>query len=78
MDSFFRKNALIGLAEIVCRLPLVFTVGYLARSVGTEIFGNWALILAFQVFIVGIAGLGLSSSLSRYVPAALPAKRRPT
>jgi O-antigen/teichoic acid export membrane protein len=70
MDSFFRKNALIGLAELLCRLPLVFTVGYLARSVGAEIFGNWALILAFQVFVVGVAGLGLSSSLSRYGPAA--------
>lgn len=70
MDSFFRKNALIGLAEVACRLPLVFTVGYLARSVGTEVFGNWALILAFQVFVASIAGLGLSSSLSRFVPAS--------
>ena len=70
MNSFFRKNTLIGLAEIICRLPLVFTVGYLARSVGAETFGNWALILAFQVFIVGVTGLGLSSSVSRFVPAS--------
>jgi O-antigen/teichoic acid export membrane protein len=69
VNTFFRKNFLIGLSEILCRLPLVFTVGYLARSVGTEIFGNWALILAFQVFIASVAGLGLSSSLSRFVPA---------
>jgi len=70
VTRFFHYNAAIGLAEIVCRLPLVFTVGYLARSVGTEIFGNWALVLAFQVFVVGVAGLGLSSSLSRFVPAS--------
>ena len=70
MNSFFRKSALIGLAEISCRLPLVFTVGYLARSVGTEVFGNWTLILAFQVFVASVAGLGLSSSLSRFVPAS--------
>ena len=70
MTSFYRYNAAIGLAEIACRLPLVFTVGYLARSVGTEIFGNWALVLAFQVFVVGVAGLGLSSSLSRFIPAS--------
>ena len=69
MYPFFRKNALIGVAEILCRLPLIFTVGYLARSVGADNFGNWALIVTFQVFIVGIAGLGLSSSLSRFVPA---------
>lgn len=69
MHSFFRKNAQIGLAEIVCRLPLVFTVGYLARSIGVYNFGNWSLIVAFQVFVVSFAGLGLSSSLSRYVPA---------
>lgn len=66
MTSFFRKNALIGAAEILCRLPLIFTVGYLARSIGTGVFGNWALLVAFQVFLAGIAGLGLSSSLSRH------------
>jgi O-antigen/teichoic acid export membrane protein len=70
VTSFFRGNIAIGMAEIVFRLPLVFTVGYLARSVGTEVYGNWALVLAFQVFVVGVAGLGLSSSLSRFVPAS--------
>jgi O-antigen/teichoic acid export membrane protein len=70
VNSFFRKNVAIGLAELVCRLPLIFTVGLLARSVGTENFGNWALILVLQVFVVGFAGLGLSSALSRYVPSA--------
>jgi len=70
VDAFFRKNAVIGLAEILCRLPLIFAVGYLARSVGTENFGNWALIVVFQVFVVGVAGLGLSSSISRYAPAS--------
>jgi len=72
MNSFFRKNVVIGAAELVCRLPLIFTVGVLARSVGTEAFGNWALILVLQVFVAGMAGLGLSSALSRYVPAAPP------
>lgn len=65
MKDFFRKNAAIGVAEILGRLPLIFTVGFLAASVGTEAFGNWALILAFQAFLAGVAGLGLSSSLSR-------------
>ncbi len=70
MNTFFGKSAAIGAAEILCRVPLVFTVGYLARSVGTESFGNWSLVLAFQVFIASIAELGLSSSLSRFVPAS--------
>ncbi len=61
---------MVGLAEVFCRLPLIFTVGYLARSIGAENFGNWVLILTFQVFIGGFAGLGLSSSLSRFVPAS--------
>lgn len=74
MNSFFRKNFLIGAAEIVCRLPLVFTVGYLARSVGTANFGNWALILTYQVFVAGVAGLGLSSSLSRFAPSCRTAE----
>ena len=66
MDSIFRKSALIGVAEIVFRLPLVFTVGYLARSIGAEDFGNWALVVAFQVFVGRLCGLGLSSSMFRY------------
>ena len=72
MDSFFRKTALIGVAEIFCRVPLIFTVGYLARNIGAENFGNWTLILALQVFIVGFASLGLSPALSRYAPACRP------
>jgi len=68
--TFFRRNAVIGAAELACRLPLIFTVGVLARGVGTETFGNWSLILVLQVFVAGFAGLGLSSSLSRYAPAA--------
>ncbi len=66
--SFFRKNATIGLAELICRAPLVFTVGYLARSIGADNYGNWALVVAFHVFVASFAGLGLSSSLSRFVP----------
>jgi O-antigen/teichoic acid export membrane protein len=72
--SFVRNNALIGFAEVLCRLPLVFTVGYLARSIGPEIFGNWLLILAFQTLAAGVAGLGLSSSLSRFVPVVASAE----
>jgi O-antigen/teichoic acid export membrane protein len=64
--SYFRKNLLIGLSEIFCRLPLIFTVGYLARSIGADNYGNWALVVAFQVFLAGIAGLGLSGSISRF------------
>lgn len=56
---------MIGGVEIVCRLPLVFTVGYLARTVGTEAYGAWALIQVFQLLLAGLAGLGLSSALSR-------------
>jgi O-antigen/teichoic acid export membrane protein len=74
VNSFFHKNLLIGAAEIVCRVPLVFTIGYLARSVGAADFGNWALILTYQVFVAGAAGLGLSSSLSRFAPSRTPAE----
>jgi O-antigen/teichoic acid export membrane protein len=72
VKRFFWNSALVGMAEILCRLPLVFTVGYLARSVGADNFGNWSLILALQVCIVGITGLGLSASVSRFLPASAP------
>jgi O-antigen/teichoic acid export membrane protein len=65
VSDFFRKNALIGFAEILGRVPLIFTAGYLARSVGPEMFGIWALVLVYQGLSAGIAGLGLSSSISR-------------
>jgi O-antigen/teichoic acid export membrane protein len=65
VKHFFHKNAVIGGAEIICRLPIILTLGVLARSVGAETFGNWALVLTFQAFIAAVGGLGLSMAISR-------------
>lgn len=70
MTDFFRKNAVLGAAEILCRIPLIFTAGYLARAVGTEAYGNWALILVFQGFVAAIAGLGMANSVTRFAPTS--------
>lgn len=74
--GFFRKNLIIGSAEILCRLPLIFTLGYLARSVGPEAYGAWALLLVVQTLGASLGSLGLSSSLSRFSPAAQPGTAR--
>jgi O-antigen/teichoic acid export membrane protein len=76
MKDFFRKNVFIGSAEILCRIPLVFTVGYLARAVGPEIYGSWILVLVFQGLLTSLVGLGLSSSLSRLASVCEPEKAR--
>lgn len=65
LSGFFRKNALLGGIEIFGRLPMIFAAGVLAGAVGPDLFGTWALVLLFQGVLASIAGLGLSSSLSR-------------
>ncbi len=72
--GFFRKNLIIGGAEILCRLPLIFTLGYLARSVGPNVYGTWTLLLVVQNLAANLGSMGLSSSLSRFSPAAEPAR----
>ncbi len=73
MTDFFRKNILIGAVEILGRIPLVFTVGWLARSIGPQAYGSWSLVLVFQNVVAAVAGLGLASALSRMASVvALP------
>jgi O-antigen/teichoic acid export membrane protein len=64
-DGFFRKNAVIGMAEIVGRIPLVFTAGYIARTLGPSVYCNWALVITYSGLLVSIVSLGLPVSLSR-------------
>lgn len=71
--GFFRKNLVIGAAEILCRLPLIFTLGFLARSVGPDAYGAWALLVVVQSWAASFGSLGLTSSLSRFSPVAEPA-----
>lgn len=71
---FLLNNTIIGLSEIVCRIPLIFTVGYLARKIGAEAYGSWVLVLLFLGFLGNLAGLGLSAPISRLVPSCSPAK----
>ena len=71
-QTFFRNNALIGAAEIVCRLPLILTAGYMARALGTEAYGHWVMIMVAQNLIASIACLGMSSSISRLVSVSSP------
>lgn len=71
---FLLNNAIIGLSEIVCRIPLIFTAGFLARKIGTEAYGSWVLVLMFLGFLGTLASLGLSSTISRLVPICSPAK----
>jgi len=74
MRDFFRKNTFIGGVEILFRLPLIFTAGYLARSVGPDAYGNWAVVIVYYGFMASVAGLGLSVSISR-LAAVAPAVR---
>jgi O-antigen/teichoic acid export membrane protein len=72
LKNFFRNNSLIGLAEILGRIPLVFAAGYIAKTLGPDDYGNWALAIAFQGIVISIAGLGLSVSISRLAAGATP------
>jgi O-antigen/teichoic acid export membrane protein len=68
--AFLRRNAAFGSAEILCRVPLILTAGWIARSVGPEIYGTWAIVLLAQTLVANLAGMGLSSSLSRLASVA--------
>ena len=70
MKNFFRNNSLIGLSEILGRIPLIFAAGYVAKELGPGDYGNWALALAFTGIVVSIGGLGLSVSISRLAAGA--------
>lgn len=76
MKGFFRSNALLAAVEIVGRLPLLFTLGYLANRVGPIAYGNWALVLAGAGILTSLGSLGLSSSISRMVSGAPPAQAK--
>lgn len=74
--GFFRKSAVIGVAEIFGRLPLIFTAGYVAKSLGPSAYGNWALVLAYQGLLISVVSLGLPVSLSRLASVATAARAR--
>ena len=57
---FFRRNLMVGAVDLICRVPLVFTAGYLARQVGPATYGSWALVLAYQGLLSGVCYLALS------------------
>ncbi len=49
---------------------MVFALGFMARSMGSEGYGYWVLVLVFQGLLFSLTGLGLSTSLARMSPAA--------
>jgi O-antigen/teichoic acid export membrane protein len=67
--GFFSKSLIIGGTEILCRLPLIFTLGLMARSIGPDAYGAWALLLLAQTLAATLGGLGLSASISRFSPS---------
>jgi O-antigen/teichoic acid export membrane protein len=64
----FTKNYVISLSEILSRIPLIFTVGFLASNIGPEAFGAWSLVLVVQSLSISLSGAGFPSALIRYVP----------
>jgi PST family polysaccharide transporter len=72
MNGFFRRNAILAAIEIVGRVPLLFTLGYLASSIGPDTYGDWALVLASVGILTSLGALGLSSSISRMASGAAP------
>lgn len=74
MSGYFSKNVAIGAAEILCRLPYIFTVGYMAKQIGPAMFGVWALVIVFQGIFSALAGLGLPSALSVHAPVVDPGR----
>ena len=66
----FTKNYVISLSEILSRIPLIFTVGFLASNIGPEAFGAWSLVLVVQTLSISLSGAGFPSALIRYVPNA--------
>ena len=65
MNGFFRRNGVFAVIEIAGRLPLLFTVGYTAATVGASVYGDWALVLATVGVLTGLGGLGLNSAIAR-------------
>ena len=76
MTGYFKKNLVVGGAEILCRLPYIFTLGYMAQQVGPALFGVWAIVVVFQGLLSALAGMGLPSALSVHAPVVDEAKAR--
>ena len=68
--SNFKNNYLLSIGEILSRIPMIFTIGYLAKSVGPEAFGAWSLVLVLQTLLTALGGAGLGTALMRYGPNA--------
>ena len=69
-NNNLRNNYLLSLGEILSRIPMIFTIGYLAKSVGPEAFGAWSLILVVQTLMTSIGAAGFASALIRFGPNA--------
>ncbi len=76
MTGYFKKNLVVGGAEILCRLPYIFTLGYMAQQVGPALFGVWAIVVVFQGLLSALAGMGLPSALSVHAPVVDEARAR--
>jgi O-antigen/teichoic acid export membrane protein len=70
VNGFFRRNAVIAVAEILGRVPLVFTAGYVANSLGPRVYGSWALVITFSGLLISVVGLGLPVAVSRFASVA--------
>ena len=68
--SNFKNKKILSMGEILSRIPMIFTIGYLAKSVGPEAFGAWSLVLVLQTLLTALGGAGLGTALMRYGPNA--------
>jgi O-antigen/teichoic acid export membrane protein len=76
LHGFFRKNTILGVSEILGRIPLIFTAGYVARSLGPPVYANWALVVTYAGLLLSIVTLGMPVSLSRLASVATPSRAR--
>jgi len=65
-----KENSVVSFAEIFSRLPLVFTIGYLAEIIGPNAFGNWGLILVIHSIVSYISNIGAGESIARLLPSS--------
>lgn len=66
------RPSAFGVIDLASKIPLLFTAGYLAKSLSPSIYGAWTLLLGLQILLSNLASLGFSTSLMRFAPSSTP------
>jgi O-antigen/teichoic acid export membrane protein len=63
------KSYKFGSLDFISKAFFIFTLGYLAKKIGPNLYGAWSLLMGFQLLIANLTSLGFSTSMQRLLPS---------